>query len=290
MGKYAHDAWQSPLKPDWQIKIYESSMNTALKNILLPYTPTSPQRLKLLLMVQAGLAMAFWYASGSKTLPSPTEVAHSWLAMVQTQGLIFELWESVKVLLLSLLLSAGLSLLIVAAGTAPAFLPIAQFASLLRFLGFAGLTYLFMLMTDDGYQLKLCLLVFGITVMMVTSMLAEVSAIPQESIDHCRTLGMKHWRITYELVLLGKADTFLDLIRQNAAIGWTLLTMVEGLTRSQGGVGALLLNQNRYFLLSGVFAIQLTILAYGIAQDYVLGKLRASICPYSLVGRKGATG
>ena len=183
-----------------------------------------------------------------------------------------------------------ISLLIVAAGTAPAFLPIAQFASLLRFLGFAGLTYLFMLMTDDGYQLKLCLLVFGITVMMVTSMLAEVSAIPQESIDHCRTLGMKHWRITYELVLLGKADTFLDLIRQNAAIGWTLLTMVEGLTRSQGGVGALLLNQNRYFLLSGVFAIQLTILAYGIAQDYVLGKLRASICPYSLVGRKGSTG
>ncbi|MGZ5780258.1 MAG: hypothetical protein ACXWIN_04785, partial [Burkholderiaceae bacterium] len=164
---------------------------------------------------------------------------------------------------------------------------IAKFSSLLRFLGFAGLTYLFMLMTNDGYQLKLSLLVFGITVMMVTSMLAEVRAIPQESIDHCKTLGMKNWRITYELVLLGKADVFLDLIRQNAAIGWTLLTMVEGLTRSQGGVGALLLNQNRYFLLSGVFAIQLTILAYGIAQDYLLGKLRETVCPYSLIGKSG---
>ncbi|HEY8099472.1 MAG TPA: hypothetical protein VIF82_01870 [Burkholderiaceae bacterium] len=263
-------------------------MDASLKNIWLPYTHNSPQRLKLLLLVQAGLAIAFWFASGSKTLPSPNEVAHAWLSMVQTQGLIVELWESVKVLLLSLLLSASLSLAIVAAGTAPVFAPFAQFSSLLRFLGFAGLTYLFMLMTNDGYQLKLSLLVFGITVMMVTSMLSEVRAIPQESIDHCKTLGMKNWRITYELVLLGKADVFLDLMRQNAAIGWTLLTMVEGLTRSQGGIGALLLNQNRYFLLSGVFAIQLTILAYGIAQDYLLGKLRVTLCPYSLIGKSGA--
>jgi ABC-type nitrate/sulfonate/bicarbonate transport system permease component len=264
-------------------------MDTSLKNIFLPYSPISPQRLQLLLVMQAGLALAFWCASGSKTLPSPVEVSHAWMSMVQTQGLIVELWESVKVLLLALLMSTGLAVAIVAAGTAPAFVHIAKFSSLLRFLGFAGLTYIFMLMTNNGYQLKVSLLVFGITVMMVTSMLAEVRAIPQESIDHCKTLGMKNWRITYELVLLGKADVFLDLIRQNAAIGWTLLTMVEGLTRSQGGIGALLLNQNRYFLLSGVFAIQLTILAYGIAQDYLLGKLRETVCPYSLIGKSGAT-
>lgn len=46
--------------------------------------------------------------------------------------------------------------------------------------------------------------------------------------------------------------------------------MVEGITRSEGGIGALLLNQNKYFNLSAVFAIQLTILAYGILQDYAL--------------------
>jgi ABC-type nitrate/sulfonate/bicarbonate transport system permease component len=260
-------------------------MTTSIKNIFLPYTPVSQQRIKMLLLVQAGLAIAFWFASESKTLPNPSEIAHAWLSMVQTQGLIFELWESAKVLLLALLISSMLAITIVAAGTAPVFAPLAHFSSVLRFLGFAGLTYLFMLMTNDGYQLKLSLLVFGITVMLVTSMLAEVRAIPQQSIDHCKTLGMKNWRITYELVLLGKADVFLDLIRQNAAIGWTLLTMVEGLTRSQGGIGALLLNQNRYFQLSSVFAIQLTILLYGIVQDYLLGKLRVALCPYTLIGK-----
>jgi len=241
----------------------------------------------VLLISQAILAVVFWFASDSKMLPSPIEVGQAWMDMVQKQGLLFELWQSVKVLLLSLTLATCLSVFIVFLSTAPALMPIARFASTLRFLGFAGLTYIFMLMTNDSYQLKVALLVFGITVMMVTSMLAEVKAIPQDDIDHCKTLGMKNWRITYELVLLGKADVFLDLVRQNAAIGWTLLTMVEGLTRSQGGIGALLLNQNRYFMMSGVFAIQITILVYGVAQDYLLGMLKNVLCPASLAGKRG---
>ncbi len=260
-------------------------MRTPLKNIFLPYAPISANHLRLLLATQAGLALVVWAINGSTTIPGPDEVGRAWLAMVHDQGLIVELWESVKVLLLALVLSSALAVAMAGAATAPVFEPIARFSSVLRFLGFSGLTYLFMLMTSDGYQLKLALLVFGMSVMMVTSMLAEVKAIPQEVVDHCRTLGMKHWRITYELVLLGKADVFLDLVRQNAAIGWTLLTMVEGLTRSQGGVGALLLNQNRYFLLSGVFAIQFTILIYGVAQDFILGKLTEILCPYSRIGK-----
>jgi ABC-type nitrate/sulfonate/bicarbonate transport system permease component len=257
------------------------NMNTPIKNVVLPFTPFATSRIRVLVAVQAICALALWFVSGSKTLPSPGAVAHAWLAMAQTQGLIFELWESVKVLLLSLLISTALAVAITAASTAPLFAPLAKFSSGLRFLGFAGLTYLFMLMTSDGYQLKLALLVFGITVMMVTAMLTEVKAIPPQAVDHCKTLGMRNWRITYELVLLGKADVFLDLVRQNAAIGWTLLTMVEGLTRSQGGIGALLLNQNRYFQLSAVFAIQLTILAYGLAQDWMFGRLKTTLCPYS---------
>jgi ABC-type nitrate/sulfonate/bicarbonate transport system permease component len=262
-------------------------MPVSLKNLLLPFTPVSSRYIKSLLLVQVAIGIAFWFASASRALPAPLEVLSAWIALVQTQGLLFELWQSIKVLLLALLLSTVLSLVIATAGMAPMFAPLARLSSVLRFLGFAGLTYLFMLMTSDSYQLKVALLVFGITVMMVTSMSAEIRSIPQQDIDHCKTLGMQHWRIAHELVLLGKADVFLDLVRQNAAIGWTLLTMVEGLTRSQGGIGVLLLNQNRYFQLSGVFAIQITILLYGISQDFLLGKLKDVLCPYSLIGKSG---
>ena len=59
----------------------------------------------------------------------------------------------------------------------------------------------------------------------------------------------------------------------------------EGLVRSEGGIGTLLLNQNKYFNLSAVFAIQLTILAYGIVQDFGLIYLRSVLCPWTRLNR-----
>ncbi len=51
----------------------------------------------------------------------------------------------------------------------------------------------------------------------------------------------------------------------------------------------MLLNQNRYFLLAGVFAIQLTILAVGLAQDLLLSTLKDSLCPWSTLGKERTT-
>jgi ABC-type nitrate/sulfonate/bicarbonate transport system permease component len=50
----------------------------------------------------------------------------------------------------------------------------------------------------------------------------------------------------------------------------------------------MLLNQNRYFLLAGVFAIQLTILAFGLAQDALLSLLKEAVCPWSTLGKEQA--
>jgi NitT/TauT family transport system permease protein len=256
-------------------------------NLLLPFTPVRARWLQLMLLLQACLAIALWALSGSTTLPSPMEAARAWVDLVQRQGLLFELWASVKVSVIALLVSTLAAVAVACLSTAPVFMPAARLSAAMRFLGFAGLTYVFMLASGDAHSLRVAILSFGMFVFMVTSLLAEIAATPRERIDHCRTLGMRHWRITAEVVLLGKADVILDLMRQNAAVGWTLLTLVEGMTRSEGGIGAMLLNQNRYFLLAGVFAIQLTILTYGLVQDALLSLLRDSLCPYGRLGQEG---
>jgi NitT/TauT family transport system permease protein len=261
---------------------------TKASHLFLPFTPMPNSWLRMLFAVQAIVGIVLWSASGSAALPSPLEVGHAWLDLAQKQGLAFDLWSSVKTSLVSLLVSTVAAVAVAALSTAPVFLPVARFSSSLRFLGFAGLTYLFMLLSSDAYWLRVSLLSFGMFVFMVTGLLAEIHAMPMEQIDHCRTLGMKDWRITGEIVLLGKADVTLDLVRQNAAVGWTLLTLVEGMTRSEGGIGAMLLNQNRYFLLAGVFAIQITILLYGLGQDVFLAFLKDAICPHSRLGKNGA--
>ncbi|HEY8973468.1 MAG TPA: hypothetical protein VIN75_04565 [Burkholderiaceae bacterium] len=258
-------------------------------NLLLPFTPVRVRWLHVLVAAQAAAALGLWAASGSRTLPSPLEVGRAWTDLVAHQGLLVELWVSVKVSLLALALSTAAAVALACLATAPLFMPLARLAAALRFLGFAGLTYLFMLMSGDAIALRVAILAFGMFVFMVTGLLSDLAATSRDPIDHCRTLGMRHWRITAEVVLLGKADVILDLVRQNAAVGWTLLTLVEGLTRSAGGIGAMLLNENRYFLLAGVFAIQATILAVGLLQDALLSMLKETACPWSTLGKETAT-
>jgi NitT/TauT family transport system permease protein len=57
--------------------------------------------------------------------------------------------------------------------------------------------------------------------------------------------------------------------------------MVESFTRSEGGIGVLLLQENKYVALSSIFAIQLTILAYGFIQDLIMGAFITKICPWA---------
>ena len=77
------------------------------------------------------------------------------------------------------------------------------------------------------------------------------------------------------------ADKAFEVMRQNAAIGWLMLTMVEGIVRAEGGVGAMLLNESKHFLLPEVFAVQTVILLVGLVQDYAIGAVRRLCCPYA---------
>lgn len=54
-------------------------------------------------------------------------------------------------------------------------------------------------------------------------------------------------------------------------MGWSMITMVEGIARSDGGVGALLLNQNKHFRLAEVYAVLVVILLVGLVIDFGMG-------------------
>jgi NitT/TauT family transport system permease protein len=100
-----------------------------------------------------------------------------------------------------------------------------------------------------------------------------------------RVLGASELRILYEVVVRGTLDKALDVLRQNAAIGWALITMVEGISRSEGGIGALILNQNKHFRLAEVYALLFLILALGMLIDYGMGVLVRLLCPYAMLDR-----
>jgi NitT/TauT family transport system permease protein len=248
---------------------------------LRPNRAISGMSLRLIISVQAALFLLVWIASPFKVLPRPAEVFAALGKLWMEEGLGHELITSfglnLSALAWTILISLGLSYLTVF----PFFRPIAQAVSKGRFLGLIGLTFIFTLMVGGGRPLKLSLLVFGMTVFFVTSMASVVAELPREKFDHARTLRMSELQVVWEVVILGTADQAFEALRQNAAIGWMMLTMVEGISRSEGGVGALLLNQNKHFHLAEVFAIQLVILTVGILQDWGIGAAKRFFCPYA---------
>jgi len=254
-------------------------MNEAL-DVLLPNRVISRQTLRWVIGFQLLMLFFIWVFSPTVFLPKPKEVFQA-LSEMWMEGLGGELITSFFLNLQAIALSTILSLLLAFLTVIPFFRPIVTLLSKLRFLSLVGLTFFFTLMATSGHGLKLYLLVFSVSVFFVTGMAEVVAAIPKEKFDLARTLRMGEWRVVYEVVILGQADKAFETLRQNAAMGWMMLTMVEGISRSEGGVGAMLLNQNKHFHLSAVFAIQISILFLGLGQDYVIGLLRRVFCPYA---------
>jgi NitT/TauT family transport system permease protein len=268
-------------KPGPESPRRQSKPPSGLSGVFTPNGFLSAGAMNVLIAGQAVLALAFWSFNTSPIIPRPGEVLVALRKMWLEQGLGRELITSFGVYLEALGLTALLALSLCYLTVMPFFRPLAAAAAKGRFLSMVGFTLLITLVVGGGRPLKVSMLVFGIGVFFVTSMLDVVASIPRDAFDHARTLRMSEWRVVWEVVVLGTADKAMEVLRQNAAIGWMMLTMVEGISRAEGGIGAMLLNQQKHFHLAEVFAIQLLILVVGILQDYGLGALRRVVFPYA---------
>jgi NitT/TauT family transport system permease protein len=252
-----------------------------LKRVFRPNARLSQSPYLLMVGAQVLIALLCWSFNQSEILPTPFEIFGALNRLVTEDILLQELIMSTWLSLESMLIATVISLLIAYATVMPFFRPLGFLVSKMRFLTLVGLSLVFTLMTSGGHQLKVSLLVFGITVFFVTSMVAIIRAIPKYEFYHARTLGMREWQVVWEVIILGKFDQVFEVIRQNFAIAWMMLTMVEGISRTEGGIGTMLLNQNKHFHLDAVFAIQLVILCTGILLDWLLGKAKQLFCPYA---------
>lgn len=238
----------------------------------------SPDRFSLLLATQALIAVVLCLGNSATPLPLPGAIAHAWLQQIQDASLLAALWHSIQVLLLALLF-ASISAIAVA-GVGAMLDRHNKWPALSAFLAWLVLSGACMRLYGGAFQPHLSLLVLGMIAMAITRVASLLESVPQQAIDQCRAMGMPAWRIALELVLLGKADIWLGLLRHNATTGWALLSLVEALSPDKGGIGALLFKAGGGQSLSHLLAIQLTILGYAFLQDSLLGKITQFLCPW----------
>lgn len=229
------------------------------------------------------LAAILWIAIPSKIIPSPWEIVGALPNLWHKLGLGPALFASIELNFKAVVIMSALSLTVAYATVIPALRPIALGFAAGRFNGFVGLPLLFTIIFGDPSTIKVALLVFGMSVFTVPSVVSIIEGIPRDAFDHGRVLQMSEWRVVWEVVILGKMHEVIDVLRTNIAMGWMMLPMVEGIFRNQGGIGALLLVENKYFHIDTVFCIVFLVAALGLFQDYLIKTAKYIICPYSKI-------
>jgi NitT/TauT family transport system permease protein len=258
---------------------------TPLAAAFLPNRIVDRSTTGLIVAFWVAVALLVWFLSPFKTLPTPIEIWRALGELWWRRGMGPEIFTTMRLIAHATFLTVVLSLLLSYA-TVIAFLrPLVQAVSKLRFVGITGLVFPFTLLTGGGYDLKVALLTFGMTTFFVTSMSQVVLEIPQSEYDYMRVMGASEVRILWEVVVRGTLDRALDVLRQNVAMGWAMITMVEGISRAEGGIGAMILNENKHFLLAEVYAILFVILFLGLTMDYGMGVLTNLLCPHVALRR-----
>jgi ABC-type nitrate/sulfonate/bicarbonate transport system permease component len=252
-----------------------------MKKIFQPFATINRQTIMIMMAVQVVITLVLWHTLSDGLIPKPGKVAGALVQLLGSKLLFDNILVSLLLTLKAMLYSILITLLFAYLSVLPFFKSVAQFIVKCRYLTLTGLIFIFTLLTRDGSELKLSLLVFGIVPFFVTSFLSVIVSISQQEYDLCKTLGYNNWQTLYEVIIIGKADQVFEILRQNFAISWLMITMVEGLSMSEGGIGTLLIKYNKYNDLTNVLALQLVIFIIGLCFDYLLGTLRHWLFPYS---------
>ena len=253
-----------------------------IKKIFTPFSYLNNSTKTILVFLNIALAIVLWqvFASGG-LIPTPSKILESLVRIASTGDFYDNLFASLSLTLKGMGISILIALVICYLSLVPFFNPLAKFIIKCRYLTLTGLIFLFTLLTSNGSNLKLSLLIFGIAPFFVTSLLSIIDSINEQEYELCKTLRMNSWQILLEVVIIGRLDQVIEVMRQNFAIAWMMITMVEGLNMSEGGLGTMLIKSNKYIDLGSVFAVLIIIFIMGVCFDFLLSQIRKWFFPYT---------
>lgn len=258
--------------------------NKVVRSLIRWFTPNELVSSRIYLFIVASwifIGLMLWGALKPDIFPSPLEVLAAFPNLWNVDGLGQELISSLIVNWEALALSAAISLPLAYLSRTPAIRPIADAVAKMRFVSPAVFYVVLLFMASSGHLLKVYMLTMGETFFLVTTMIGVVKSIPEYQWDDCRTLRMSELKATWYVAVRGTLSQAIDAIRDNEAMGWSMLMMVEGMVRSEGGVGVLILNSEKHVMFPEIYAIAIAIIVVGIAQDYLIGVVKSVVCPYA---------
>jgi ABC-type nitrate/sulfonate/bicarbonate transport system permease component len=212
--------------------------------------------------------------------PTPSQV-FSGLVDLYKDGLVVHIVSSIWLCTKSVIISVIICLILTYSSPLPLLKPVSRFISKFRYLPLTGISFYISILINDARSIQVWVLVVFMTTFLTTSLLSMLEDIPNEELEHARSLGCSRWEILWEVVIKGRLDYVLELIRQNLAMVWMFVVSVESILVAAGGLGFLIKNNDKLGDNGKVIAIQIIIILIGITLDFVITKLRRLIFRYS---------
>lgn len=253
--------------------------------LLTPFENVSKSTRTIILVSWIVLLMALWFVitMGEKHLfPAPDQVLKGFEELYK-EGLVVHIFNSLKLCFISIILAVILSMIFAYSWPLPLLKPISEFVTKLRFLPFTGLSFFITMVLHDARNMQIWILVIFLTTFLTTSLISVISAIPQEEFDHAKSLKCSRWEILWQVIILGRIDYVIDVIRQNLAITWMMLVTVESIVVASGGLGFLIKNSDKFMNHGRIIALQIIILLIGLFLDWFINYLRKAFFRYSKI-------
>ena len=243
-----------------------------------------------LMIIWIALILAVWFINPIKALPTPYEVFAAfgklWNHENSSQGLVYNVYVTLKLNVVGLLYASIISLVIAYLSILPIFYPFNKMVQWLRYIPIIGFNLVFLTLFTIGWPMKVAMLTTGMTFFLVTSMTSVITAIPRLKYELAKVLGYNDWQVFYSVVVRPTLPQMIDMIAQNAAMGWIMITAIETYNRTEGGIGAQIYAYNSTNNLPEVYAYLIVIGIIAVVEDGLFFLIKRLLCPYSVIAER----
>ena len=242
-----------------------------------------------LVIVWIGLAFVIWLFNPIKSLPSPVEVVQALRRMASEQGgsgLFYNVYVTLKLNIVGLGYSSVISLVVSYLAVIPLFEPFNKMVQWLRYIPIVGFNLVFLTLFSIGWPMKVAMLTTGMSFFLVTSMSGVIADIPRMKYELARVLGYNNWHVFYSVVVRPTLPQMIDMIAQNAAIGWVMITAIETYNRTEGGIGSQIYAFSSTNNLAAVYGYLLIIGAIAVLEDGLFSLLKRVLFPYASIAER----
>lgn len=241
-----------------------------------------------LAIVSFSIILGLWFYAvyvtkvDSMFLPSPIKTLESAKNMFLNGGFVTDIRMSVQRVLIGFIISAavGIPLGLLIGTYAPFAAFFEPFFSFFRYLPASAFIQLFILWIGIGESAKVAIIIVGSVAQIILMVATNVRNVSISLIEVSYTLGVSRFGVFWKIILPKSLPDIVDTLRIVLGWAWTYIIVAEMVGASEG-VGFMITQAGRQFMISKIFVGIITIGIIGLFLDMVCMFLRKILFPWN---------